>query len=97
MDALRAKQRKYHQLHALSTVKDVFPRFKNRSAMQRFMGHSLLKAVLAADRAKLESLYQTKEIVGVLSADEVVGVGGEVFEGDGGEGFEGAEVCGGGR
>ncbi|KAN0095102.1 hypothetical protein V8E51_015813 [Hyaloscypha variabilis] len=70
MDALREAQRNYHQLHALSTIRDVFPRLKDRCAMQRYIGHSLVKAILAADTKKYEELYPTKEIVECLSADE---------------------------
>ncbi|KAE9368054.1 hypothetical protein N431DRAFT_471424 [Stipitochalara longipes BDJ] len=69
MEALREGQRSHHMLHSLDTVKTVFPRLKDRCAMQRYIGHSLLKAILASDTAKFEALYPTKAIQELLSSD----------------------------
>jgi hypothetical protein len=72
MEALRSGQTATGMLHSLDTVKTVFPRVNNHSAMQRYLGHSLLKAILSADTNKLEALYPTKEIWKLLDGDSAL-------------------------
>jgi len=70
MDAWREAQGTHHMLHSLETVKEIFPRLDDRCAMQRYLAHSLVKAILGSDTAKFEELYPTKKVQELLSEDE---------------------------